>query len=157
MSSNKSMITSKKTITTHMFLNILKNNKQLNNLKHDLNNNRIRCKLLWYTLNKLNEKIDNFENIYSNLDEKSQEKIINKLHRETTIIYKKYLECGEIDDDIEYDIEKLVEQIHSNYVIVDPPAPIMYISKYAQGTQKNKKRKKLKEKNKRKKTKGKKK
>lgn len=133
MSSNKSIVSSKKTITRSMFSSLLQKNRELNSLKVRLNNNRIRCKLLWYTLIKLNEQIDNFEQLYGNLDVKSQEKLIEKLQKETNTIYEKYIECGEIDDDIDYEIDELIDKLREKYNIVDPPVPTMYISKNAMG------------------------
>lgn len=137
MSSNKSIEVSKKTITRTMFSNILKRNKELNTLKTRLNNNRIRCKLLWYTLIKLNEQIDNFDDLYNNLDVKSQEKLLEKLLKESHTIYEKYIECGEIDDDLDYEIDELIAELRDKYNIVYPSVPVMYISRSARGTRKN--------------------
>ena len=146
MSSNKSIVASKKTITRTMLSNVLKKNKQLNSLKTNLNNTRIRCKLLWYTLIKLNQQIDNFEELYGSLDVKDQEKLLDKLLKESHIIYEKYIECGEIETDLEYTIDEHIYKIQSEYNIIDPPIPVMYISKYAEGTRRyqNKKPKKYK-------------
>lgn len=143
MSSNKSIVSSKKTITRTMFSSVLKKNNELNGLKSSLNNNRIRCKLLWYTLIKLNQQIDNFEELYGNLDVKSQEKLIEKLQKETFTIYEKYIECGEIDADIDYEIEELIDKLQDKYNIVDPPLHIMNISKNAMGITRKKRNDKL--------------
>ena len=137
MSSNKSIEVTKKTITRTMFSNILKRNKELNTLKTRLNNNRIRCKLLWYTLIKLNEQIDNFDDLYNNLDVKSQEKLLEKLLKESHTIYEKYIECGEIDDDLDYEIDEVIAELRDKYNIVDPSVPVMYVSRSARGTRKN--------------------
>ena len=144
MSSNKSIVASKKTITRTMFSNILKKNKEINSLKSRLNNNRIRCKLLWYTLIKLNQQIDNFEELYSSLDNKSQEKLIDKLLKESHTIYEKYIECGEIETDLEYEIDDVINLLQEKYNIVDPQIPIMYISKYAEGTRRNRNKRRVK-------------
>ena len=139
MSSNKS-ISTKKTITPRMFSDILKKNNTINSIKKELNNNRIRCKLLWYTLIKLNEQIDNFEELYSSLDNKSQEKLIDKLLKETHTIYTKYIECGEIDDSLDYELKEFISELKDKYQIVQPQIPIMYITRSASGTKKIKKK-----------------
>ena len=133
MASNKSVVASKKNITTHRFLNILKNNKELISLKKELNNTRIRCKLLWHSLVKLNEQIDNFEELYSSINPNDKEKLLSKLLKESHTIYKKYIECGEIENDFEDTIEEVTQEVNKKYNIVDPPVPIMYISKHAEG------------------------
>tara|TARA_A100001035_G_C27704358_1_gene464091 strand:- start:552 stop:1007 length:456 start_codon:yes stop_codon:yes gene_type:complete len=139
MSSNKS-ISTKKTITPRMFSDILKKNTTINTINKELKNNRIRCKLLWYTLIKLNEQIDNFEELYSSLDNKSQEKLIDKLLKETYTIYTKYIECGEIDDSLDYELQEFISELKDKYIIVQPQIPIMYISRSASGTKKIKKK-----------------
>lgn len=137
MASNKSVVASKKNITTHRFLNILKNNKELISLKKELNNTRIRCKLLWHSLVKLNEQIDNFEELYSSINSNDKEKLLSKLLKESHTIYKKYIECGEIENDFEDTIEEVTQEVtqevNKKYNIIDPPVPIMYISKHAEG------------------------
>ena len=135
--SNKSIVASKKTISRTMFLDVLKKNKEFNSLKTSLNNNKIRCKLLWYTLIKLNEQIDNFEQLYSSLNIKSQEKLLDKLLKESLTIHEKYIECGEINDDLQYTIDEVIYKLRRKYNIVDPKIPTIYISKYAEGTRGN--------------------
>ena len=144
MSSNKSIVASKKTITRTMFSNILKNNKELNSLETSLDNSRIRCKLLWYTSIKLNQQIDNFEDLYGSLDDITQEKLLDKLLKKSDIIYQKYIECGEIEKNLEYEIDEVIFKIESKYNIVNTPVSVMSISKYGRGTRKQKKNKRKK-------------
>ena len=138
--SNKSIVASKKTISRTMFLDVLKKNKELNSLQSTLNNNRIRCKLLLYTVIKLNEQIDNFEELYSSLDISSQEKLLDKLLKESEILYEKYIECGEIEHDLEDTIDEVIYKLRSKYNIVEHKIPTMYISRYAEGTRRNRKK-----------------
>lgn len=124
MSSKLSSNKPKQPITPRIFSDMLKSNHQVTSLKTQLNNNRIRCKLLWYTLTKLNQQIDDFEELYNNLDVNTQIKLLDRLDKETKIIYEKYIECGEIDDDLEYSLNELINSIAIKYSFVDPSSSI---------------------------------
>ena len=125
MSSKISSSKPKQPITPRIFSDMLKSNKEVTSLKTELSNNRIRCKLLWYTLIKLNQQIDNFEELYNNLDESSQIKLLDRLDKESKIIYKKYIECGEIDDELEFSLDELINTIGMKYRFVDPSTSIL--------------------------------
>ena len=146
MSSKLSSNKPKQPITPRIFSDMLKSNHQVTSLKTQLNNNRIRCKLLWYTLTKLNQQIDDFEELYNNLDVNTQIKLLDRLDKETKIIYEKYIECGEIDDDLEYSLNELINSIAIKYSFVDPSSSIKISYNTASGikSRKNGRKKKIK-------------
>lgn len=129
MSSNKSL-TSKKTITTTMFSDMVKKNKDVVSLQKKINYNRTRCKLLWTTLIKLNQNIDDFDRMYGELDVAAQEKLLDRLEKESKTIYDKYIECGEIDDDLEYQLEDLVDALKEKYNIIHPSSSMTIVYTY---------------------------
>ena len=118
MSSNKSEKSNNPTISSAMFKDLVDKDREINILKTQLKKHRSRCKIIWVALIKLNEKIDNFDSIYGDLDEKQQERLFERLEKETKTIYDKYIECGEIDDDLEYKIEDLIDRLKKEYNIV---------------------------------------
>ena len=120
MSSNKSTTRNNPTITSTMFKDLVDRDRDINTLRSHLKKHRSRCKIIWVALVKLNEKIDNFDSIYGDLDEKEQERLFERLEKETKTIYDKYTECGEIDDDLEYKIEELIDKLKNDYNIVKP-------------------------------------
>tara|TARA_A100001015_G_C14960143_1_gene700511 strand:- start:255 stop:746 length:492 start_codon:yes stop_codon:yes gene_type:complete len=135
MSSSKSIninssITSKKKISTpKMIKEIIEKNKNVIELKKKLKNNGIRCKLLLYTFNKLNKQIDDFQDLYGELDEATQVELIDKLDRETKFIFEKYKECSKTDDELYDNLNELITKIYNKYDIVDSSTPILYTYK----------------------------
>lgn len=129
MSSNKSL-TSKNTITTTMFSDMVKKNKDVVSLQKKINYNRTRCKLLWTTLIKLNQNIDHFDRMYGELDVAAQEKLLDRLEKESKTIYDKYIECGEIDDDLEYEVDDLIDRLKDKYNIIRPSSSTLIVYTY---------------------------
>jgi len=129
MSSNKSL-TTKKTITTTMFSDIVKKNKDVVSLQKKISYNRTRCKLLWTTLIKLNENIEHFDRMYGELDVAAQEKLLDRLEKESKTIYDKYIECGEIDDDLEYEVDDLIDKLKDKYNIIHPSSSTLIVYTY---------------------------
>ena len=130
MSSNKSL-TSKKTITTTMFSDMVKKNKDIVDLQKQQSYNRTRCKLLWTALIKLNQNIDHFDRMYGELDVATQEKLLDRLEKESKTIYDKYIECGEIDDDLEYQLDDLVDALKEKYNIIHPSSSMTIVYTYS--------------------------
>ena len=129
MSSNKSL-TSKKTITTTMFSDMVKKNKDVVSLQKKISYNRTRCKLLWATLIKLNQNLDHFDRMYGELDATTQEKLLDRLEKESKTIYDKYIECGEIDDDLEYELDDLIDRLKDKYNIIRPSSSMTIVYTY---------------------------
>ena len=129
MSSNKSL-TSKKTITTTMFSDMVKKNKDVVSLQKKISYNRTRCKLLWATLIKLNQNLDHFDRMYGELDATTQEKLLDRLEKESKTIYDKYIECGEIDDDLEYELDDLIDRLKDKYNIIRPSSSSLIVYTY---------------------------
>jgi len=129
MSSNKSL-TSKKTITTTMFSDMVKKNKDVVSLQKKISYNRTRCKLLWATLIKLNQNLDHFDRMYGELDATTQEKLLDRLEKESKTIYDKYIECGEIDDDLEYELDDLIDRLKDKYNIIRPSSSTLIVYRY---------------------------
>ena len=129
MSSNKSL-TTKKTITTTMFSDMVKKNKDVVSLQKKISYNRTRCKLLWATLIKLNQNLDHFDRMYGELDATTQEKLLDRLEKESKTIYDKYIECGEIDDDLEYELDDLIDRLKDKYNIIRPSSSSLIVYTY---------------------------
>ena len=129
MSSNKSL-TTKNTITTTMFSDMVKKNKHVVSLQKKISYNRTRCKLLWTTLIKLNQNIDHFDRLYGELDATTQEKLLDRLEKESKTIYDKYIECGEIDDDLEYELDDLIDRLKDKYNIIRPSSSMTIVYTY---------------------------
>jgi len=74
-----------------------------------LNKLRQKSKGLLNELMRLNREVDRYDmGAYRHLDRDKQQEKIDNLERETKLVYDDYMECGELEEDLEYRLQNVM-------------------------------------------------
>ena len=126
-------------ITHHGLQKKIKANAEVKKISSELMNMSSKCKIIWKLFMYLNQYIDTFE-----IESEGNQIVYEQLLKESSMLYKKNIECGENMDQLEYELEDIIDEIADKYQIVHNTVPIMNISRHARGKKRrNTKRKKL--------------
>ena len=130
-SSNNITDTRRQITEKHLSI-VIDKNREIIELRSRLNKLRQKSKGLWNELMRLNREVDRFDmGAYNHLDrDKLQEKIDN-LERETKLVYDDYMECGELEEDLEYRLQDMIQAIRDRHVIIPDRGNLLTVYTYS--------------------------
>jgi len=117
--SSNNIMDTRRPITEKQLSIVIDKNREIIGLRSQLNKLRQKSKGLWNELMRLNREVDRFYmGAYRHLDRDKQQEKIDNLERETKLVYDDYMECGELEEDLEYRLQDTIQAIRDRHVII---------------------------------------
>lgn len=124
-------VDTRRPITEKQLLILIDKNREVIALRSQLNKTRQKCKDLWDELMRLNHEVDRFDmGKYSHLEPDKQQEKIDNLERDTKFVYDDYMECGALEEDLEYRLEETIQEIRDRHVIIADTGNLLAVYTY---------------------------
>ena len=129
--SSNNITDTRRPITEKQLSIVIDKNREIIGLRSQLNKLRQKSKGLWNRLMRLNREVDRFDmGAYHHLDRDKQQEKIDNLERETKLVYDDYMECGELEEDLEYRLQDMIQAIRDRHVIIADRGNLLSVYTY---------------------------
>mgnify|MGYP004021253343 CR=1 FL=1 len=125
-------MTARRQITEKHLSIVIDKNREIIELRSQLNKLREKSKGLWNELMRLNREVDRFDmGAYRHHDEDKQQEKIDNLERETKLVYDDYMKYGELEEDLQYTLQDAIQDIRDRHVIIPDRGNLVALYTYS--------------------------